>query len=131
MTTISFIPRSDRSKIEKSFFVVAFSSLVSREKKIMSITEEEREGKGSNEPTREQCLLDATGCLYKLTAEKACHRWSFMLEGNRTGKSYHLTVNHGLHNVAKKFGTQKFTVEISIHHCKKEPQFPNGKSDRA
>ena len=26
----------------------------------MSIPEEEREGQGSNEPTREQCLLDAT-----------------------------------------------------------------------
>ena len=39
-------------KFEKSFFVVAFSSVVSREKKvIMSIAEEEREGQGSNEPT--------------------------------------------------------------------------------
>ena len=27
----------------------------------MSIAEEEREDQGSNEPTREQCLLDATG----------------------------------------------------------------------
>ena len=50
----------------------------------MSIAEEEREGQGSNEPMREQCLLDATGCLYKLAAEKACHRWSLMLEGDRT-----------------------------------------------
>ena len=39
-------------KFEKSFFVVAFSSVVSREKKInMSIAEEEREGQRSNEPT--------------------------------------------------------------------------------
>ena len=36
----------------------------------MSIAEEEREGQGSNEPTREQCLLDATGCLYGV-----CIRW--------------------------------------------------------
>ena len=67
----------------------------------MSIAEEEREGQGSNEPTREQCLLDATGCLYKLAAEKACHRWSFMLVDNRTGRSIlefknYLTLNHGL-----------------------------------
>ena len=33
-------------------------------------------------------------------------------------KNY-LTVNHGLHDVAKKFGIQKFTVEISTHRCKK------------
>ena len=38
-------------KFEKFFFVVAFSSVVSSEKKIMSIAEEEREGEGSNEPT--------------------------------------------------------------------------------
>ena len=44
----------------------------------MSIAEEEIEGQGSYEPTREQCLLDATGCLYKLAAEKSCHRWSFI-----------------------------------------------------
>ena len=94
----------------------------------MSIAEEEREGKGSNEPTREQCLLAGTGCLYKLAAEKACHCWSFMLVGNCTGKLYHLTVNHGLHNVAKKFGIQKFTVEISIHHCKKKKIAPLEKS---
>ena len=37
---------------EKSFFVVAFSSVVSREKKIiMPIAEEEREGQRSDEPT--------------------------------------------------------------------------------
>ena len=52
-------------KFEMSFFVVALLSVVPREQKIiMSIAEEEREGQGSNEPTREQCLLDATGCLY-------------------------------------------------------------------
>ena len=34
-------------------------------------------------------------------------------------RSHWKTVNHGLHNVAKKFGIQKFTVEISIHRCKK------------
>ena len=33
-------------------------------------------------------------------------------------KNY-LTVNYGLHDVAKKFGIQKFTVEISTHRCKK------------
>ena len=39
-------------KFEKSSFVVAFFSVVSREKKvIMSIAEEEREGQGSNERT--------------------------------------------------------------------------------
>ena len=38
-------------KFEKFFFVVAFSSVVSSEKKIMSIAGEEREGVGSNEPT--------------------------------------------------------------------------------
>ena len=53
----------------------------------MSIAEEEREGQGSNKPTREQCLLDVTGCFYKLAAEKACHRWSFILKGDRTGRS--------------------------------------------
>ena len=37
-------------KFEKFFFVVAFSSVVSSEKKIMSFAEEEREGEGSNEP---------------------------------------------------------------------------------
>ena len=75
----------------------------------MTIPEEEREGQGSNEPTGEQCLLVATGCLYKLAAEKACHRWSFMLEGDRTGRSIsefknynYLTVNNGLHDVVKK-----------------------------
>ena len=67
-------------KFEKSFFVVAFLSVVLCEKKkiTMSIAEEEIEGQGSYEPTREQCLLDATGCLYKLAAEKSCHRWSFI-----------------------------------------------------
>ena len=48
----------------------------------------------------------------------------WMLEGDRTGRSIsefknYLTVNHGLLDVAKKFGIQKFTLEISIHHCKK------------
>ena len=64
----------------------------------MSIAEGEREGQGS---TREQCLPDVTGCFYKLAAEKACHRWSFILKGDRTGRSIsefknYLTVNHGL-----------------------------------
>ena len=48
----------------------------------------------------------------------------WMLEGDRTGRSIfefknYLTVNHGLPDVAKKFGIQQFTVEISIHRCKK------------
>jgi len=48
----------------------------------------------------------------------------WMLEGDRTGRSIsefknYLTVNHGLLDVAKKFGIQKFTLEISIHRCKK------------
>ena len=47
-----------------------------------------------------------------------------MLEGDRTGRSVsefknYLTLNDGLHDVAKKFGRPKFTVEISIHGCKK------------
>ena len=57
--------------------------------------------------------------VYWLAAEKACHRWSFiyMLEGDCTARSTsefknYLTVNHGLHDVAKKFGIQKFTVII-------------------
>jgi len=102
----------------------------------MSIAEEEREGQGSNEPTREQCLLDETGCLYTGSRESLSslefYSLSFMLEGDRTGRSIsefknYLPVNHGLHDVAKKFCIQKVTVEISIRRCKKEPQFPNGK----
>ena len=57
--------------------------------------------------------------VYWLAAEKACHRWSFiyMLEGDCTARSTsefknYLTVNHGLHDVAKKFGIQKLTVII-------------------
>ena len=57
--------------------------------------------------------------VYWLAAEKACHRWSFiyMLEGDCTARwtsefKNYLTVNHGLHDVAKKFGIQKFTVII-------------------
>lgn len=38
----------------------------------MSIAEEEREGQGSNEPMKQMCLLDATGCLYKLAEKKNC-----------------------------------------------------------
>ena len=58
------------------------------------------------------------------------HFW--MMEGDRTGRSIskfknYLTVNHGLNDVAKKICIQKFTVEISIRRCKKEPQFPNGR----
>ena len=54
------------------------------------------------------------------------------MEGDRTGRSIskfnnNLTVNHGLHDVGKKIRIQKFTVEISIRRCKKEPQFPNGR----
>ena len=29
-------------------------------------------------------LLDATACLYKLGADKACHRWSFMFKSSGT-----------------------------------------------
>ena len=48
----------------------------------------------------------------------------WMLEGDRTGRSVsefknYLTLNDGLHDVAKKIGIPKFTVEISIHGCKK------------
>ena len=57
--------------------------------------------------------------VYWLAAEKACHRWSFiyMLEGDCTARwtsefKNYLPVNHGLHDVAKKFGIQKFTVII-------------------
>ena len=52
-TRISFIPGCDRSKSSKSLSSSChFLSVVSRKKKvIMSITEEEREGQGSNEPT--------------------------------------------------------------------------------
>ena len=32
-------------------------------------------------------LLDATACLYKMGADKACHRWSFMLKRERTATS--------------------------------------------
>ena len=35
---------------------------MNKKKIIISIAEEEREGQGSNEPTREQCLLGAKGC---------------------------------------------------------------------
>ena len=74
----------------------------------MSIPEEERESQGSNEPTREQCLLDATGCLYKLAAGKACHHWSFMLEGNRTGRSISEFKNYL--TVLKPQPTRRFLV---------------------
>ena len=98
----------------------------------MPIADEEREGQGSNEPTREQCLLDETGCLYTGSRESLSSLEPFMLEGDHTGRSIsefknYLPVNHGLHDVAKKFCIQKFTVEISIRRCKKEPQFPNGR----
>ena len=54
------------------------------------------------------------------------------MEGDRTGRSIskfknNLTVNHGVHDVGKKICIQKFTVQISIRRCKKEPQFPNGR----
>ena len=65
------------------------------------------------------CLMQQGVSVYWLAAEKACHRWSFiyMLEGDCTARSTsefknYLTVNHGLHDVAKKFGIQKFTVII-------------------
>ena len=60
----------------------------------------------------------------------------WMLEGDRTGRSVsefknYLTLNDGLHDVAKKIGIPKFTVEISIHGCKKPGRrnrsFPNGR----
>ena len=93
-------PKFEKS-LRRGIFVSSFTC-----KKVMSIAEEEREGQGSNKPTRKQCLLDVTGSFYKLAAEKACHRWSFILKGDRTGRSIsefknYLTVNHGLHDVSR------------------------------
>ena len=76
-------------------------------------------------------LLDATACLYKLGADKACHRWSFMFKSSGTEttlcefKNY-LAINHGLNDVARTFGVPKFTTTITVHRNQKEPQFPNG-----
>ena len=81
---------------------------------------------------KEVDLLDATACLYKLGADKGCHRWSFMLERERMATSIaefknHRTLNHGFKEVATSFGILKFNTTISIHRHMKEPQFPNGR----
>ena len=81
---------------------------------------------------KEADLLDAAACLYKLGTDKACHPWSFMFKRERTAtsipefKSY-LTMNHGVKEVATRFGIMKFSTKISIHRHIKEPQFPNGR----
>ena len=77
-------------------------------------------------------------CFYKFFSTLLVfHSYlELFINHNHTGRSIsefknYLTVNHGLHDVDKKFGIQKFTVEISIHRCKKpgrrNPQFPNGR----
>ena len=81
---------------------------------------------------KEADLLDATVCLYKLGADKTCHRWSVMLKRERTSTSIaefkqYLTLSHGFKEVATSFGVMKFSTTISIHRHMKEPQFPNGR----
>jgi len=81
---------------------------------------------------KEADLLDATVCLYKLGADKACHRWSVMLKRERMSTSIaefkqYLTLSHGFKEVATSFGVMKFSTTISIHRHMKEPQFPNGR----
>ena len=65
-------------------------------------------------------------CFYKFFSTLLVfHSYlELFINHNHTGRSIsefknYLTVNHGLHDVDKKFGIQKFTVEISIHRCKK------------
>ena len=75
---------------------------------------------------KEADLLDATVCLYKLGADKACHRWSVMLKRERTSTSIaefkqYLTLSHGFKEVATSFGVMKFSTTISIHRHMKEP----------
>lgn len=49
-------------------------------------------------------MLDATACPYKLGAEKACHRWSFMFKCDGAVASLsefknYLVINHGVKEV--------------------------------
>ena len=73
--------------------------------------------------------------LYKLGAEKACHRWSFMFKRDGTVASLsefknYLAINYGLNEVAKTFGIQTFTTTITVHQNQKpQLQFPNGRVD--
>ena len=89
--------------------VVAFVSYFE-----MTESSELKEGAGAD-------LLDATGCLYKLGADKACHRWSFMLklekikrERQHQSPNLRVTLNHGFKEVATSFGIMKFSTKISI-----------------
>ena len=76
---------------------------------------------------------DATACLYKLGCDKAFHKWNFMfmfddenLMSLANFKRY-LIKNHGLEEVARRFGIATSVFSITVHRTKKEPLFPNGR----
>ena len=73
---------------------------------------------------------DATACLYKLGCDKAFHKWNFMfmfddenLMSLANFKRY-LIKNHGLEEVARRFGIATSVFSITVHRTKKEPLFP-------